>query len=210
MKLVSTIIALTIAFCSQYAYSQGLDKSLSFNIGLNLAYPTFIYFNEESFKESIPSYQLSLNKDFTLNQSFGVAFSLGFNQNSFNAGRQIGSVYSIKQLNLSYLNLEAGPIYKIPLKSISLWSSLNLRVSRILSQNYNDYYTVPSLSSSDLGLNLKVGGTISTMPMKPYLVLNYYHGLSKIAKNSVISGNGQSLNDYISNRSVGIQVGFHF
>lgn len=196
--------------CSQYAYCQELEKSLSFNIGLNLAHPTFIIFNEDGFKKSIPAYQLSFNKDFFLNKSFGLTLSAGLSKNSFNAGRQVGSIYSIKQLDLSYLNLESGPSYKVSLNDLAFWCSANLRLSRIISQNYSGYYTGPSLSSSDLGLNLKVGSKLLSMSMRPYLLFNYYYGLVKVAENSIVTGSGQSLNEYIRNRSVGVQVGFYF
>ncbi len=196
--------------CSQYAYCQDSKKSLSFNIGLNLAHPTFIIFNEDGFKKSIPTYQLGFNKDFFLDKPWGFTFSIGLNKNSFNAGRQIGTVYSIKQIDLSYLSLEGGSSYKVSFNDLAFWCSANLRLSRIISQNYSDYYTGPSLASSDIGLNLKVGGKLLSMPMRPYLLFNYYYGLIKVAENSIVTGNGQSLNEYIRNRSVGVQIGFHF
>jgi len=202
--------AITVMLCSQDALCQNSNKGYSFNIGLNFAYPTFIYFNKESFNKSIMAYQFAFNKDYFLDKPWGLTVSLGFNKNSFNAERQIGTIYSIKQLNLSYLSLEAGPSYKLLSNNAAFWCSANLRISRIIFQNYSDYYTVPSLSSSDLGLNFKIGCELKSKKMRPYLLLNYYYGLIKVAENSVITGTGQSLNDYIRNQSIGTQVGFHF
>lgn len=211
MRIFSWIIIVTTTMLfSQYTYCQDKEKSLSFNAGLNLAHPTFIIFDENGFQKSIPAYQLNFNKDFFLNKPYGLNISIGLNKNSFNAGRQVGTVYSIKQLDLTYLSLEGGANYKIFIKNIDFWCSPNLRVSRIVSQNYSDYYTGPSLSSSDIGLNFKVGAKLPSMPVRPYLLFNYYYGLIKAAANSVVTGNGQTLNEYIRNRSIGIQVGFYF
>lgn len=204
------IVVIATMLCSQYANCQESNKSFSFNIGLNLSYPTFIYFNEESFNKTIMAYQLGFNKDFSLNKSWDLTLSLGFNRNSFNAERQIGTAYSIKQIDLSYLSLEAGPSYKVSSNNLAFWFSPNLRFSRILSQNYSDYYTIPSLSNSDIGLNFKIGCVFLSRDMKPYLLFNYYYGLTKVAENSVVTGSGQTLNDYIKNRSIGFQLGFHF
>lgn len=210
MKLFFYIIGVATLGGPHLSYCQNSEKSLSFNSGLNLAYPTFIYFNEESFEKSIPSYQLSFNKDFLLNNAWGLTTSVNLSKYSFNAGKQVGSIYSIKQIDLTYLSVEVGPSYRIPFEKIALWCSTNLRLSRIIDQNYDSYYTVPSLQSSDIGLNFRLGLEMISIPMRPYLLLNYYYGLSKIAKNSVTTGNGQTFNDYIRNRSIGVQIGFHF
>lgn len=209
MKIFFFLIGVTILLWPHHSYCQDFKKNLSFNAGLNLAYPTFIYFNEESFQKSIPSYQIAFNKDFFLNRVWGLTLSVNLSKHSFNAGRQVGSFYSIKQIDLSYLNIEGGPFYRIPIKQIAFWGSTHLRFGRLVGQNYDNYYTVPSLSASDIGLNLILGCEITSIPMRPYLLLNNYYGLSKIAENSV-TGNGQVLNDYIRNRSIGIQIGFHF
>lgn len=203
-----TIGVITVS-CPQNLFSQDPERSFSFNLGVNLSQPTFIYSNEESFKQTVPGYQFGFNKEFRLTTHLDINLGLGLNKNSFNAGRQVGSVYSIKQIDLSYLSLEAGPLYKISTDRIGFWSALNLRISRIVSENYSDYYTSPTLSSSDVGLNFKIGAKLSTIPMRPYIVFNYYYGLVKIADNSVVTGTGQSLNDYIRNRSIGFQLGFY-
>lgn len=208
MRRCFLVFGVTIILCSQFAYCQNREKSFSFNFGVNLSQPTFIYFNKESFEKTIPNYQFGFNKEFYLNRQLGIIISLGLNKNSFNAGRQVGSIYSIKQIDFSYLSLDVGPSYKIPTNRIELWGAPSLRVSRIIAENYSNYYTIPSLSSSDIGLNFRLGVKLLTIPMRPYLLLNYYYGLSKIADNSVLTGT-QSLNDYIRNRSIGFQVGFY-
>jgi hypothetical protein len=114
MKLLLIIGVITLVW-AHHSYCQDSKKNLSFNAGLNLAYPTFIYFNEESFQKSIPSYQFGLNKDFFLSNFWGLTLSLNLSKHSFNAGRKVGSIYSIKQIDLSYLNLESGPSYRIPI-----------------------------------------------------------------------------------------------
>jgi hypothetical protein len=210
VKLFFSIIGAATFLLSHTSYCQNSEKNLSFNGGLNLAHPTFIYFNEDSFEKSIPSYQLGFNKDFFSKSAWGLSLSVNLSKNSFNAGRQVGSFYSIKQLDLSYLSVEGGASYRIPIKNIAFWCSTNLRLGRLIAQNYNDYYTVPTLKSSDIGLNFRLGCEIMSIPSRPYLLLNYYYGLSKIAENSVTTGNGQTLNDYIRNRTIGVQISFHF
>lgn len=201
---------ITVMICSQYVLGQNVNKGYSFNIGLNFATPTFIYINNESYDKSILAYQFAFNKDFFSDEKLGLTVSLGFNKNSFNAERQIGSIYSIKQIDLSYLSFETGPSYKLSSDNLAFLGSVNLRISRIISENYSDYYTVPSLSSSDIGLNFKIGTELISKSKRPYLLFNYYYGLVKVAENSVLTGTGQSLNDYIRNQSIGIQLGFHF
>lgn len=201
---------ITVMICSQYVVGQNVNKGYSFNIGLNFATPTFIYINNESFDKSILAYQFAFNKDFFSDKKLGLTVSLGFNKNSFNAKRQIGSIYSIKQIDLSYLSFETGPSYKLSSNNLAFLGSVNLRISRIISENYSDYYTGPSLSSSDIGLNFKIGTELISKSKRPYLLFNYYYGLVKVAENSVLTGTGQSLNDYIRNQSIGIQLGFHF
>ncbi len=209
MRTFFLITGVTIVLCSQYSYCQNREKSFSFNFGVNLSHPTFIYLNEESFKKAIPSCQFAFNKEFYLNKHLSIILSLGLNKNSFNAGRQVGSVYSIKQLDFSYLSFDAGPLYNIPTNRIGFSGGLSLRVGRLVNENYTDYYTSPSLSSSDIGLNLRMGAKLLVIPIRPYLLFNYYYGLNKVANNSVVTGTGQSINDYIRNRSVGFQVGFY-
>lgn len=209
MKAFFFVIWITISL-SKCVYCQDLDNSFSFNFGVNLSHPTFIYFNKESVIKSIPNLQLEINKEFFIDKPWGLNLTLGANRNSFNARRQLGSVYSIKQLDFSYICLESGPSYKIPFNHFCFWGAVNLRVSRLLTQNLSDYYTTPSLSSSDLGLNLKMGAKLLRMPMRPYLLVNYYYGLNKVAKNYILTGTGQSLSDYIRNRSIGLQLGLYF
>jgi len=198
-------------FCGHYALGQEREKSFSVNFGVNLAYPTFINLNEESFTETKPGYQLAVNKDFYLNKHFGISTSVGLNKNSFNAGKPVGSASSVNQLDLSYLSFEAGPSYKVSTDRMGFWSTLNLRVSRLIAENYSDYYYIgPSLSSADAGLNLRLGAKLLTVPMQPYLLVNYYYGVYKVINSSLITDTGQSFDDSFQNRSIGLQIGFYF
>lgn len=209
MRLIFSVLALIVTICHDTA-GQNRDKNYSFNIGVNLSSPKFIFLNQESFKKTIPNFQFAFNRDFFGNSPFAGSLSLGLNINSFNAGRQVGSAYSIKQINLSYLSLEAGPNYKVKVKNIGLRGGMNLRVSSLIKENYSSYYSLPSLSSSDLGLNGLFVVKLLSRPMRPYLQFNYYYGLNKIAKNEVMTSTGQSVNDYIRNRAIGLQIGFYF
>jgi hypothetical protein len=210
VKLILLLIGILNILGCHNADGQNQDKVYSFSIGLNLASPKFIYFNQESFKKTIPNLQFAINRDFFLDTPLSLTVSLGLNINSFNVGRQIGTIYSIKQIDLWYLGLEGGPDYKTKFKQIGVGGSLNFRVSRIVKENYSSYYTVPSLNSSDLGLNLVLRIKLLSHAFRPYLQFNHYYGLNKVAKNQIITGTGQSFDDYMRNISFGVQIGFYF
>lgn len=203
-----SLVVLILTSCP-VVIGQFLDKKYSFNIGVNLSSPDFIYLNQESVRKTIPNLQFAFNRDFFANSMLAGSASLGLNINSFNAGRQVGSAYSIKQINLSYLSLEAGPNYKIKVKNIDFRGGFNFRVSRIVKENYSSYYTLPSLSSSDFGLNALLLVKLLSYPMRPYLQFNYYYGLTLVASNKVVTSTGQLINDHFRNRSFGVQVGFY-
>ncbi len=207
-KLLLLILGAALLVLPSYSYCQDPDKKLSFNVGLNLARPTFIFFNEESFVKSIPSFQLGLTRDFALSPMVGFKLGINFSRNSFNAGRQVGSIYSVKQLDLSYLGVEVGPAYRIAGKKFAFWCAANLRLSRLVEENYP--FSAPPLRSSDFGLNSLIGFELLSLPRRPYLLFNYYTGLTEVAKNSIIANSNQVINDYIRIRSFGMQIGFHF
>ncbi len=209
MKHCSILILCIFLLSYHYTLSQDKEKTFSFNAGLNLSYPKFIDLNKDMFEKTIPGWQFSINKDFFAEKPYGLISSFGVNHNSFNVGRTIVNLYSVKQINLTYASFELGPYYKFYLKKITLLGGANFRASRILSQNYNDYYT-RSFGKSDSGLNFRIGTKFITLSKRPYLLINYYYGLSKLAKNFIVTSNGESYKDYIRNRSIGLQLGFYF
>ena len=89
---------------------------------------------------------------------------------SFNARRQIGNLYSIKQINLTYVSFEGGLFYKIPFDNMTLFTGTNFRISRIRSQNYDKYYT-GGFDKSDMGLNFRLGVKFTSNRMKPYILV---------------------------------------
>ena len=203
------IISSLLLFCN-LGIAQNSEKRYGANFGVNLAATSFIYFNEESFVKTIPNWQFSLNREFLNQKYYGVIASLGVNANSFNARRQISpNLQSIKQINLTYLSLEAGPIYKIPVKETLLFTGINLRASRVLSQNFNEFYG-RTLGEADFGINFLLGSRFVSRSGKPYLLFNYYYGLVRLAKNFITTGNGESYKDYLRNKGIGMQVGFYF
>jgi hypothetical protein len=189
---------------------QRVPTPFSFSLGINLSTPSFIYANQESFKKSIPNFQVAFNRDFLGSKPLSGIATLGFALHSFNVGRQVGSVYSVKQINLSYLSLEAGPVYTMNLEKIGLKGGLNFRVSRLIKENYSTYYAGPSIGNSDLGLNGTLRVSLLAHTRRPYLQVNYYHGLTEVASNHVTSGTGQTLDDSLRMRSVGCVIGFYF
>lgn len=206
-KLHITLVC-SLWWLSVLCHAQPLKK-LNISGGFNVFRPTFVYFNEESFESSMPGFQLWINKEIFLKEKWAVAGGIGYNLNSFNAKRDLGSIISIKQIDFGYFSFEAGPLYKKEITQVNFWISIAPRVSRLLSENYSEYYTLPSLSRMDVGVNLKVGIHFTGVPMRPLIVANYYQGLKKVAENYVVSGSGQSLNDFIRNRSFGVQIGFY-
>lgn len=210
MKTYSRLIIVSFfILLAHIAQSQDRENSISFNFGANFSHPTFIDFNTESFQKTIPSWQFSFNKEFLAHKSYGLIIGSGLNRNSFNARRQIGNLYSTKQINLAYLSFEGGPFYKLPFNKLILFTGTNFRISRILSENYGKYYT-GGFDKSDIGLNFRLGTKFTSNRMKPYILVNYYWGLTKLVKNFITTGNGEVYKDYLRNRSLGLQVGFYF
>lgn len=188
---------------------QRVPTPYSFSLGVNLSTPSFIYFNEESIKKTIPNFQWAFSRDFFGSRRFSGIATLGMALHSFNAERQVGTVYSVKQINLSYLSLEAGPVYLLNLEKIGFKGGINFRVSRLIKENYSNYYAGPSLSNSDLGVNGTLRVFLLSHTLRPYLQLNYYLGVKEVASNHVISGTGQTLDDSLRMRSIGCVIGFY-
>jgi hypothetical protein len=205
----STLLLVCLCSGLSSAYGQ-IEKSTGIKGGVNLFRPTFVYFNTESFESTMPGFQLWIFRDFSLQKDFGINVSLGYNFNSFNAKRDVGSLLSIKQIDFGYISVEAGPIYRLKIGTTVVWGGLGLRGGRLIYENYSDYYTIPSLSRLDLGVNAKMGVQLASAALRPFIEVGYYYGLQRVAENFVISGSGQSLNDYIRNRSFSLQVGLYF
>ncbi len=188
---------------------QRVPTPFNFSLGVNLSTPSFIYANQESFKKTIPNFQVAFSRDFLGSRPLSGIATLSMALHSFNVGRQVGTVYSVKQINLSYLSLEAGPVYSLNLDKVGFKGGLNFRVSRLIKENYSSYYTVPSLSNSDLGLNGTLRVLLLSHTLRPYLQFNYYYGLTEVASNHVTSGTGQTLDDSLRMRSIGCVIGFY-
>ncbi len=204
------LLGLIIIWCVPAVCQQRIPSPYSFSLGVNLSTPSFIYFNQESFKKSIPNFQGAFSREFLGSKRLSGIATLGLALHSFNAGRQVGSVYSVKQINLSYLSLEAGPVYSLNLDKVGFKGGVNFRVSRLINENYSNYYAGPSLSNSDLGVNGTLRVSLLSHTLRPYLQLNYYLGVKEVASNHVTSGTGQTLDDSLWMRSVGCVIGFYF
>ncbi len=209
MKKISYAVFIILIIHSN-SNSQSLRKNISFGFGLNSANPVIIFENENSFIKTIPSWQISINKDFDLIKGLKISSSLGLTQNLFEAKRvflrQSNPFYERKRLNLTYIFGECGPSYYYQLKKSSILGATALRVSRILHENYNEFFTFPSLENSDLGLDF----LLRYSRTKVFFQANYYTGLTRLAKNSIVTSTGVSSENYLRNRSFGIQVGLFF
>lgn len=209
MKYFYFTIFVTL-FTNYNSNGQGIRKNTSFCFGLNSANPVLVFENENSFVKTIPSWQISFNKDFALLKALRIYSNLGFSQNLFEAKRiflrQSNPFYERRRVSLSYISAECGPSYNYQLIKSSILAGTAIRVSRILNENYNEVFTFPSLENSDLGLNFLLRYSRG----KIFIQANYYFGLTKLAKNSIVTSVGVSSENYLRNRSFGIQIGLFF
>jgi len=209
MKIFSCAVFIFL-LTSYTSKGQSLGKNLSLGFGLNSANPVLVFESENSFVKTIPSWQISLNKDFTFLKAIRINSSLGFSQNLFEAKRiffrQLNPFYERRRVSLIYVFAECGPSYSYQLKKGSILGGTTIRVSRILNENYNEVFTFPSLENSDLGLNFFLRYSSG----KVFIQANYYVGLTKLAKNSIVTSIGVPSENYLRNRSVGIQIGCLF
>jgi hypothetical protein len=188
---------------------RGVPNPYSFSFGVNLSTPSFIYSNQESFKKTVPNFQGAFSREFLGSRRLSGIATLGLALHSFNAGPQVGAVYLVRQINLSYLSLEAGPVYRLNLEKLGFKGGLNFRVSRIIKENFSNYFIIPSLNSSDLGLNGTLRVLLLAHTRRPYLQFNYYYGLTEVASNHVTLGAGQTYDDSLRIRSAGCMIGFY-
>jgi hypothetical protein len=187
------------------------NKGLSVTSGLHLTYPSILFRNERSFKNTIPSWQLWINKEFFHPNRVALVISLGTSHDLFNASRKIENtngtvVYQQRRISILYGNVEAGlRLSFFSEAEFPFFTALSLRVATSLSENFSKMY-VTEPGSSDVGLNFKIGTKFSYGPTRLFVQLNYYQGLSKVARNNVLTSTG-AYDSYIQNRSLGLQLG---
>lgn len=126
---------------------------MSVNSGLHLTYPSVLFRDEQTFKNTIPSWQLWINKEFLYKNPVAIVISLGASHDLFNASRKIENangtvVYQQRRINILYGNVEAGlRLAFLSDAKFPLFTSLSLRVATPLSENYSKTYVLEPGSS---------------------------------------------------------------